>query len=94
LELVVEKVTISSKGQVVIPKSLRESHHIQAGDQFIVSAVGDELRFRPAPTIDRVDLKSVAGMLRRASTEKLGDAEIEKRIGAQLLAADDATKPK
>ena len=89
-----EKVTISSKGQVVIPKSLRESHHIRTGDQFIVSAVGNELRFRPAPAIDRVELKSVAGMLRRAATEKLSDAEIEKRIGAQLLAEDDATKPK
>lgn len=89
-----EKVTISSKGQVVIPKSFRESHHIRTGDQFIVSAVGDELRFRPAPTIEGVDLKSIAGMLRRAPTEKLSDAQIEKRVGARLLAEDDATKPK
>ena len=89
-----EKVTISSKGQVVIPKSLRQAHHIQTGDQFIVSAVGDELRFRPAPTIDRADLKSVAGMLMRAATEAQSDDEIDKRIGAQLLVEDVATKSK
>jgi AbrB family looped-hinge helix DNA binding protein len=90
----VEKVTISSKGQVVIPKSLRESHHIRTGDQFIVSGVGGELRFRPAPVIDKVDLESVAGMLRHAVREKLGDADIEERIRARLRAEDDATKPK
>jgi AbrB family looped-hinge helix DNA binding protein len=90
----VERVTISSKGQMVIPKSLRESHHIRTGDQFIVSAVGDELRFRPAPTIDKTDLKSVAGMLRRAATVALSDDEIDEGIGERLLAEDIATKSK
>ncbi len=89
-----ERVTISSKGQMVIPKSLRESHHIRTGDQFIVSAVGDELRFRPAPTIDKTDLKSVAGMLRRAATVALSDDEIDEGIGERLLAEDIATKSK
>ncbi len=88
-----ERVTVSSKGQVVIPKSLRDTHNIRTGDQFFVSAVGDELRFRPAPVISGTRLELVAGMLKQAPTESLGDAEVEKRIYARLRAEDDATKP-
>jgi AbrB family looped-hinge helix DNA binding protein len=83
---------ISSKGQIVIPKSLRDSHRIRTGDRFIVSSVGDELRLRPVSGIDQVSLDSVAGMLHDASRRKLGDADVEARIGARLLEDDNATK--
>jgi hypothetical protein len=56
--------------------------------------MSNKSHFRPASTIDQTDLKSVAGMLRRTTVEKLDDAEIGNRIGAQLLAEDDAAKPK
>jgi AbrB family looped-hinge helix DNA binding protein len=88
-----ERVTVSSKGQVVIPKSLRDTHNIRTGDQFFVSTVGGELRFRPAPAISETRLESVAGMLKQASTGKLDDAEVEKRIRARLRTEDEATKP-
>ena len=88
-----ERVTVSSKGQVVIPKSLRDTHNIRTGDQFFVSAVGDELRFRPAPAISETRLESVAGMLKHLATKRLDDAEIESRIHARLRTEDDATKP-
>ena len=88
-----ERVTVSSKGQVVIPKSLRDTHNIRSGDQFFVSAVGDELRFRPAPVIPETRLESVAGMLKQTPTERPSDAEVEGRIRARLRAEDDATKP-
>jgi AbrB family looped-hinge helix DNA binding protein len=88
-----ERVTVSSKGQVVIPKSLRDTFNIRTGDQFLVSKVGDELRFRPAPVISETRLESVAGMLKQTRTPMLDDAEIERRIGARLRAEDDATKP-
>jgi len=89
-----ETVKMSSKGQIVIPKTLRDRHHIRTGDRFVVSSVGEELRFKPAPAIDPVDLASVAGMLHRAGMKKLDDADIERRISAQLLADDAATKSK
>jgi hypothetical protein len=56
--------------------------------------MGKESRFKPSSTINRTDLKAVAGMLRRATVEKLTDAEVEERIGTQLLAEDGATKRK
>jgi len=87
-----ERVTVSSKGQVVIPKGLRDTHNIRSGDQFFVSAVGDELRFRPAPAIPETRLETVAGMLKQGHTARLDDAEVERRIRARLRAEDDATK--
>jgi len=87
-----EKVKVSSKGQIVIPKSLRDAHHIRTGDQFIVSFVGEELRFRPAPAIGESTLKAVAGMLHRPGIKKLSEKEIERRIASGLLADDEASK--
>jgi hypothetical protein len=54
--------------------------------------MSNKSRLKPASDIDQTGLKSVAGMLRRTVEEKLADAEIEKRIGAQLLAEDNAVK--
>lgn len=87
-----ETVKISSKGQIVIPKSLRESHRIHTGDSFIVTAVGDELRFRPAPTAGQSSLKSVAGMLHRPGTKKISDKQLEQHIVARLRDEDKASQ--
>jgi AbrB family looped-hinge helix DNA binding protein len=87
-----ETVKVSSKGQVVIPKSLRESHRIHTGDSFIITAVGDELHLKPAPTAGQSSLKSVAGMLHRPGTEKLSDKQLEQRISARLRDEDKASK--
>lgn len=56
--------------------------------------MGNKSRLKLALTIDQTGLKSMVGMLRRTVEEKLEDAEIEKRIGAQLLAEDALTKSK
>jgi AbrB family looped-hinge helix DNA binding protein len=87
-----ETVKVSSKGQVVIPKSLRESHRIRTGDSLIITAVGDELHLKPAPSVQQSNLKSVAGMLYRAGTIKVSDKQLEKRISARLHDEDKASK--
>lgn len=87
-----ETVKVSSKGQIVIPKSLRETHHIRSGDKFIVTAVGDELRLKPASAGKQSSLKAVAGMLRRTGAKKPTDKQIEARIAATLRKADEASK--
>lgn len=87
-----ETVKVSSKGQVVIPKSLRESHRIHTGDSFIVTSIGDELRFKPAPTSGQSSLKVVAGMLHRPAAKKLSDKQLEQRIAAHLRDEDKASK--
>jgi AbrB family looped-hinge helix DNA binding protein len=87
-----ETVKVSSKGQIAIPKSLRDSCQIRTGDILIVSSVGGELRLRPAIAPRHSTLESVAGMLRRPGRRKLLDSEVEQSIGDQLLADDMATK--
>jgi AbrB family looped-hinge helix DNA binding protein len=87
-----ETVKVSSKGQIVIPKSLRDAQSIQTGDQFIVTSVDGELRFKPALARSKVKLKSVAGMLRGAGIQKLSERELERRIASELRGQDAASK--
>lgn len=87
-----ETVKVSSKGQIVIPKSLREAHRIHTGDSFVVTSVGDELHFKPAPATRASDLEAVAGMLHRPARKKLSEATTEKRIASRLRKEDEASK--
>lgn len=43
-----ETVRVSSKGQIVIPKSLRAAFHIEAGSELAIFAKGDEIHLRQA----------------------------------------------
>ncbi len=87
-----ETIKVSSKGQIVIPKRLREAQGIRSGDRFTVSSVGDELRLRPLPAIAPTTVREVAGMLHRPGMERVSDEETEARIIRRLLAEDEATK--
>lgn len=86
-------VKVSSKGQVVIPKSLRESQRIDAGTELTITVVGEELRLRPVRKAGRpVTLKQVAGLLRRKGDRMVkGDAEAVA-VGRMLVERDEASK--
>lgn len=85
-----ETVKVSSKGQVVIPKSIRQAHRITAGTALVVTTVGDEIRMTPALGIEPTTVDEVAGCLYRKERKKLSDAEARLRIGAMLKARDRA----
>ncbi len=40
-------LTMSSKGQITIPKSVRESLHLEAGDTIALIQVNDEIVLKP-----------------------------------------------
>lgn len=44
-----ETVKLSTKGQLVIPKEIRDALHLAAGTEFAVSFVGNEIRLTPLP---------------------------------------------
>ena len=46
-----ETVTVSSKYQVVIPRAVRQSLGIRAGQKFHVLVYGDQIEFIPAKPI-------------------------------------------
>ena len=43
-----ETTTLSSKGQIIIPKSIRESHHWMPGEKFIIEETQAGIILKPA----------------------------------------------
>ena len=88
----VETVKVSSKGQIVIPKQLREAHRIAPGMEFVVSTVGDEIRLRPAPLFAPSTHEQAAGCLRRKARKPATDAGMNAAVRERAQRLDDATK--
>ena len=84
-------VTLSSKGQLVIPKQVRTLANISAGDALQVRYLGGEIRLRPMAQTRFTTLDAVAGCLASAPRKRLTDAEVHAAIKARLKAEDAAT---
>ncbi len=81
-----ETVTLSSKGQLVIPKAVREHAHLVTGSQFEVQYLDGEIRLRPLPAQIKTSLDEVAGCLAKPGRERLSDAVVQVNIRAKLKA--------
>ncbi len=55
---------LSSKGQVILPKSVRDARHWASGTAFSVELVGDGVLLRPLKQGGTSRLEDVAGCLR------------------------------
>lgn len=89
-----ETVTLSSKGQLVIPKQVRALANISAGDEFQVRYLDGEIRLRPMTQTRATTLDDVAGCLASAaekSVRPLSETEVSAAIKARLKAEDAAT---
>ncbi|MGF1538962.1 MAG: AbrB/MazE/SpoVT family DNA-binding domain-containing protein [Pleurocapsa sp.] len=73
-----ETTRLSSKGQVIIPKTLRDAHHWLAGQELIAINTGDGILLKPKKPFRETKLENVAGYLQyegKAKTlEKMDDA--------------------
>ncbi len=58
-----ETALLSSKGQIVLPKSVRDSHRWGPGTRFTVEDTGDAVVLRPVKAGRVTTLKDVAGCL-------------------------------
>lgn len=87
-----ETVKLSIKGQIVIPKAIRETQHLTPGTELAISVVGDEIRIRPIENATKTDLASVAGRLYRPGRRRLDDSDTERAIAKMLATADRETK--
>jgi AbrB family looped-hinge helix DNA binding protein len=85
-----ETATLSSKGQLVIPKEVRRSAKLQAGDQFAVSYVEGEIRLRPLPAPVATSLDAVAGCLAKPGRKRLSEEQTQAAIKARLKARNAA----
>jgi len=74
---------LSTKGQIVMPKSLRISHAWGPGTEFTWEETGDGIVLRPAGRFPRTSLKEVAGCLRykgKPKTVAQMHAAIEREV--------------
>ena len=52
---------LSSKGQIILPKSVRDSHHWAAGTEFLVEDTAEGIMLRPAKSFRPTVLQDVIG---------------------------------
>jgi len=72
----VQKVTISEKGQISIPVSLRRRYGLKKGDRLAVEEADGAIVLRPLP---RHPLLALRGRLKGADGERLTDLLLKER---------------
>lgn len=55
---------LSSKGQIIIPKHVRDARQWQPGQEFVVEETDDGILLKPKQSFPRTTLDEVAGSLR------------------------------
>ena len=70
---------ISSKGQVIIPKPIREGHHWKPGQRLEVIDSGDGILLKPASPFPKTSVEEVSGCLNYKGKAK-SLAEMEEAI--------------
>ena len=89
-----ETTTLSSKGQLVIPKQVRQQAKVAAGDAFEVRYQDGEIHLRPVVRTSGTTVDDVAGCLASALRKPMSDAQAEATAKARLKAEDAATIPR
>lgn len=56
-----ETTTLSSKGQIIIPKAIRDSHHWRSGEKFIIEEVPTGIILKPARLFPATTLEEGLG---------------------------------
>ena len=81
-----ETTRLSSKGQIILPKAVRDAHHWAPGTDFSVEDTGDGVLLRPLKAMQPTRLDDVVGCLRvkgRARTIEAMDAAIADELRAR-----------
>lgn len=78
------RATLSTKGQIVIPRELREKHRLAPGAAFEVESDGDCIVLRPLPEVRTVALDQLAGCVEYGGPRRsLADMERAIARGAK-----------
>jgi AbrB family looped-hinge helix DNA binding protein len=78
-----ETTRLSTKGQVILPKSIRDSRDWRPGTTLTVEETGDGVLLRPERRFPRTRIEDVAGCLRfkgKAKTLAQMDAAIGEEV--------------
>ena len=83
-----ETTRLSSKGQIILPKAVRDTHHWAPGTDFSVEDTGDGVLLRPLRTAEPTRLDDVVGCLRTKGPARTIE-EMDAAIGGELRARRD-----
>ncbi len=87
--MVVAKTRLSSKGQVIIPKSSRDTHHWEVGQELVVIDTEEGVLLKPARPFPVATLDELAGCLSYSGPAKsLEEMEQAIRQGANQIRDD------
>jgi AbrB family looped-hinge helix DNA binding protein len=75
------KTRLSTKGQLIIPKVIRERHGWRVGTELAIEDTGDAVVIRPLGSVKATNVRDVLGCLRYRGRPK-SLAEMEKAIAA------------
>lgn len=75
--------TLTSKGQITVPKAIREHLHVAEGDQvdFAIAANGDVVMHRITGSVS-----ALAGLLHRPNRKAVSLEEMDHAIGDVVIA--------
>ena len=83
--LTVERTRLSTKGQIILPKAIRDARAWGPGTEFTVEASEDGVLLRPARRLPPTTLDDVVGCLRPGNKRKLKtEAQIKDAIEQQI----------
>lgn len=77
-----ETVALSSKGQFVLPKSIRDLHHWDAGTRFMVIDRGSEVVLKPATPFAPTEFES-PDSCPVSLVKRLSLADMDRAIAAE-----------
>ena len=78
-----ETTKLSSKGQIILPKTIRDAHAWRAGTEFLVEDTPDGVLLRPRRALPPTHLEDVGGSLKYEGPAKSLD-EMEAAIAEEL----------
>ncbi|MDD5390408.1 MAG: AbrB/MazE/SpoVT family DNA-binding domain-containing protein [Gallionellaceae bacterium] len=83
-----ETTRLSSKGQVILPKSVRAAHHWEPGVEFTVEDAADGILLRPIKSNPATRLEDVIGCIGYSGPAKTVE-EMDAAIAASIQAQHD-----
>ena len=72
-----ETIRLSSKGQIVIPQSIREAHHWLPGVEFAVIDTDQGILFAPIKPFKKTSIQEVRGCIQYRGVKKSLKAMIQ-----------------
>jgi AbrB family looped-hinge helix DNA binding protein len=83
-----ETTRLSSKGQIVVPKNIRQSRAWEPGTEFTVEETDEGILLRPATRFPITRIDEVAGCLRRSGKAKTL-AQMRTAVGREVTRRHD-----